>query len=54
VTDFERETYRDMDGVDRCLPWLIKIHELFEYSKCLTVEDLRKLKQAFGVREDKS
>lgn len=53
MTEFAKQTYKDMSTADRVRMWLIKSSELFELSELMTKEDIKFLKMAFdAMKED--
>lgn len=45
MTEFEKQTYKDMSRADRVSIWMIKASEFFEFSRLMTNEDAKFLKK---------
>lgn len=45
LTEFERQIYVDMKSADRVLLYMIKAHELIEYTQIMTHEDMKLLER---------
>lgn len=54
MTEFEKQTYKDMSGADRVRIWLIKSFELFELSELMTKEDIKFLKMGFDAMKEEN
>lgn len=54
MTEFEKQTYKDMSGADRVRMWLIKSFELSELSELMTKEDIKFLKMVFDAMKEEN
>lgn len=49
VTEFAKQTYKDMSTANRVRIWMIKASEFFEFSRLMTNEDAKFLKRVLDV-----
>ena len=49
MTEFEKQTYKDMSRADRVSIWMIKASEFFEFSRLMTNEDAKFLKKVLDA-----
>lgn len=49
MTEFEKQTYKEMDRATRVSIWMIKASEFFEFSRIMTKEDAKFLKRVLDV-----